>query len=314
VLIRQLPVVAIVVCFYSYPMLVKAALSFFACVRIDDASKGPYAQYAVLSHPAGYWAYDMSQECFEGWHKTWALALGLPAVLLLCVGVPVGLCAFMHVKKTATAEPAFRESFGFLFRNYTSNRMYWEAVWAAQTVLLTTVAVFHCTIKAYYSVVLLLIMFAGSAVLQAVARPCVAPKLNHLQLAASTCLFLTAYCTLALFTVEGYEVASQAVPVLISAVLLALNSGFVLCCCAVIVWAATSTACKRGSLCRLFGRCFRCTGCTQGCIGCTQGFTGHACVGCTTGCLPQAVIGRQSSGSSLPPPSPVKSALGAGMA
>ena len=257
VVIRQLPVVAVVVLFYSYPMLVKASLSFFACVRIDDSSKGPYAQYAVLSHPAGYWLYDMSQECFVGWHKTWALAFGLPAVLVLCVGVPVGLAAFMHTKRTAAAAPAFRESFGFLFRNYTSNRMYWEAVWAAQTVLLTTVAVFHYTIKAYYSVVLLAIMFLGSAVLQAVARPCVAPKLNRLQLAASACLFLTAYCTLTLFT-GGYEVASQAVPVLISVLLIILNTVFVLCCLVVIVWAATSTV--RGSVCRLLARCCKCTG------------------------------------------------------
>lgn len=160
--------------------MVKAALSFFACVRTDDAAKGPYAQYAVRNHTGGYWMLDMSQECYSGWHKAWAFGLGLPAVLVLCVGVPVGMLWFLWSQRARTADPDFRECFGFLYRNYRDSRVWWEAIWAFQTVLLTVVAVFHYSIKAFYSMIILGIMLQGSAVLQAIAKPYAQPQLHRL--------------------------------------------------------------------------------------------------------------------------------------
>lgn len=234
----QIPVVVIVVVYYSYPTLLRAALGFFSCVRIDNASVGPYAEYAVLNHSAGYWMYNMSQECFTGWHKVWALALGLPAVLLLCVGVPVGLLCLLLCNRSKTGEPAFQQCFGFLYRNYRDGRVWWEAVWATQTVVLTAIAVFQYTIKAFYSVVLLGVVFLGIAVLQGIGRPWADAKLHRLQLAGSTCLFLTSYFTLTLFTVYGYEPEPGSIPVHHAAVgvlLVMLNGMFVLFCLASIV-------------------------------------------------------------------------------
>jgi hypothetical protein len=253
--LRQVPVIVIVVLYYSYPTLLRAALGFFSCVRIDDASAGPYAESAVLNHTAGYWMYNTSQECFTGWHKVWALALGLPAVLLLCVGVPVGLLCLLLCNRTRTADPAFQESFGFLYRNYRDDRVWWEAVWATQTILLTAIAVFQYTIKAFYSVVLL------SVVMQAVGRPWAETRLHRLQLTGSVCLFLTSYFTLTLFTVYGYEPVPGSVPVhhaVVGVLLVVLNSAFVLLCLALIVAAfagrsATLAAAVHRYVSRYFG-------------------------------------------------------------
>jgi hypothetical protein len=244
-LLRQLPLIVIVVLYFTYPMLLKAALGFFSCVRIDAASQGPYAQYAVANHSTGYWVHNTTQECFTGWHTVWALNLGLPAVLLLCLGVPVGLLALLLVNKAKAADAKFRERFGFLYRNYTSSKIWWEAAWASQTVLLTAVAVFQYYIKAYYTIVVLMIMFLGIAVLQSVAKPWAEPRLHRLQLAGSTCLFLTAYCTLTLFTVYGYEASSDALPVhhtIVAVVLIVLNGSYVLFSLALIVFAALETS------------------------------------------------------------------------
>lgn len=252
VLLRQVPVACIVVAFYAYPTLVKAALSFFACVRIDDASQGPYAMYAVRNHTQGYWVYDVEQECFTGWHRAWAFGMGVPAVLVLCAGVPAVVWVFLHANRGRSGEPSFREHFGFLYRNYTDDKVWWEAVWAVQTVLLTTVSVFHHAIKAYYSIVLLNIMFLGIAVLQASARPCVHTRLQRLQLAASACLYLTAFATLSLFTVYGYEVDTRAVPTLIGVVLLVVNCTFVLWCLYSIMACTVLGHRILTALCRLF--------------------------------------------------------------
>jgi hypothetical protein len=112
----RLRVTLLVTAFYAYPTLVKAALSFFACIRIDDASKGPYPEYSIRNHTAGYWVSAIQQECFAGWHRPWALGFGLPAVLVLCVGVPVSLFLFLRRSQAKTADAAFREHYGFLFR------------------------------------------------------------------------------------------------------------------------------------------------------------------------------------------------------
>jgi hypothetical protein len=153
----RLRVAALVVLFYAYPTMVKAALSFFACLQIDDPSKLPLpeSEYAVRNHTSGYWVGAIQQECFAGWHKSWALGLALPATLILCIGMPVGLLLFLWRNKANAAEAAFREHYGFLYRNYTDSKMWWEAVWAVQTVLLTAISVFHFSMKAYYSLLLI---------------------------------------------------------------------------------------------------------------------------------------------------------------
>jgi hypothetical protein len=39
----------------------------------------------------GYWAEDLDVKCYQGWHLTLVLALGVPGVLLVCIGVPATL-------------------------------------------------------------------------------------------------------------------------------------------------------------------------------------------------------------------------------
>ena len=117
----RLRVTLLVTAFFAYPTLVRAALGFFACLRIDDASRQPYPEYSIQDHTRGYWVSAMQQECLAGWHRPWALGFGLPSVLVLCVGVRVGLFVFLMCNKTKTSDAAFCEHYGFLFRNYTNS-------------------------------------------------------------------------------------------------------------------------------------------------------------------------------------------------
>lgn len=245
--LHMLPTILIVVVFYAYPTLITAGMSFFACLRIDDASKGLYPQYAALTHAQGYWVLDMSQECYVGWHKAWAFGLGLPVTLLLCGGVPIGLLWLLLGNKSRLTDKSFRGAFGFLYRNYTKGKVWWEVVWALQTVLLTCVSVFHYTIKSYYAIVLLSVLFVASAVLQAVAKPYAERQLHRLHLASSGCLFLTAQCMLMLFDVPGYAVSSEAAPAVAIFVVI-INTAFVLWCCVAILVRIKNPAggaCKR---------------------------------------------------------------------
>lgn len=262
---RHWPIVAMVVVYFAYPTLVTASLSFFACLVIDTPS-GPYAEYALRNHSAGYWVYDgLNQECFSGWHKAWALGLGLPLTLVFCLLLPVGVLLFLWlVGSSRAADPSFRELYGFWWRNMKQNRVWWEPVWMVRTVLLSAVAVFHFVLRAFYSMLLLGVMFAGSAVLQAWAKPYAEPRLHAMHLAASSCLFVTAYCSLALFSVTGQASSHAAASIAVSVVIIGLNLGFVLwsiyrIVAAAGVFAATTVAAKAvktkvGTLCRCQAR------------------------------------------------------------
>jgi hypothetical protein len=234
----RLRVTLLVTAFYAYPTLVRAALSFFACLPIDNASN-PTA--SVRSHKAGYWVGAIQQECFVGWHRPWALGFGLPAVLVLCVGVPVGLFVFLWCSKAKTSDAAFREHYGFLFRNYTESKPWWEAVWAAQTVLLTAISVFHFTIQAYYALLLMQLILLLSAVIQAVARPYAQPLLHRLHLTSSCCLFLVVWLSLALFSgsVVVDSITLGHAHAAVGVIMVAIACGFVMWCVVVIVRVAS---------------------------------------------------------------------------
>jgi hypothetical protein len=71
--VRKLPVTLLVLTFYAYPTLLRAALSFFACLVIDRGEREvplPAGATAPLAHKHGYWVSDINQQCFAGYH--WA--------------------------------------------------------------------------------------------------------------------------------------------------------------------------------------------------------------------------------------------------
>jgi hypothetical protein len=228
----RLRVTLLVSTFYEYPTLVKAALSFFACVPIDAADEQPYPEYAIRNHTAGYWVSDIQQECFAGWHKPWALGFGVPAALLLCIGVPLGLFFFLrHSKaKAKTSDAAFWEHYGFLFRNYTESKPWWEAVWAAQTVLLAAVSVFHFTFQAYYALLVMQLILLSSAAAQVIAQPYAQLRLHRLHLASTCCLSLIVWLCLGLFSasVEADSTTLNRVHVAFGALMVLLVGGFFL--------------------------------------------------------------------------------------
>jgi hypothetical protein len=240
---RKLRVAVLVMAFYAYPTLVKASLSFFACLRIDDGSKQPYPEYSVLNHRSGYWVQDIQQQCFAGWHRPWALGFGIPAVALLCMFVPVGLWLFLSVKRNSIADAGFREHYGFLYRNYTDRWVWWEAVWAAQTVLLTAVSVFHFMLQAYYALFAMCLVLLLSAGLQLIARPYAQTDLHRLHLTSTWCLFFNAWLAIALFddAVDAREETLRPLHTTIGVVLVVMNSCFIIWCMFKIVRAVFPT-------------------------------------------------------------------------
>jgi hypothetical protein len=227
---RKLPVTLMVVAFYAYPSLVQASLSFFACWRIDRAPPEvqlPPGATAPLNHTAGYWVSDMTQQCFAGYHKGWALGLGLPSALLWCITVPVAMGVGLFMCRSKSNTDSFREHFGFLYRCYRPERVWWEAVWAARTVVLTVITVFSAHMDRYYSVLSLLVVFWTSAVLQNVLQPYAFRSLHHLHIVSTSCLAATTVAALAMFGYDLEESAAQKLRIMIAVVVLLVHVVFV---------------------------------------------------------------------------------------
>jgi hypothetical protein len=236
--LRKLPLAALMVAYYAYPTLLRASLSFFACLRIDAPTGQPGV--ALLAHPHGYSILDIRQECFAGWHKGWALGLGVPAAILTCIGVPVGLLWLLKSHASMVDNQAFREHFGFLYRNYAPGKTWWEAVWAAQTVLLSWVAAFHFRLEAYFSMLLLASIFALSAALQGIFKPYMVHKLHSAHYASTACLFVTCLGALTMFPVDNPPESVATVHAAITTMVI-IDSAFVLFCIHATVMASSGS-------------------------------------------------------------------------
>jgi hypothetical protein len=86
---------SVVMCivFMFLPSWVNTSLSLFTCITLDTPVEAPYQAEAVGS----WWVEDMSQLCYSrsGYHRGWALGLGIPLTVLLCVALPAGVFLFM---------------------------------------------------------------------------------------------------------------------------------------------------------------------------------------------------------------------------
>jgi predicted outer membrane repeat protein len=219
----------LVVLFFFYPFLVRTALGMFACLHIDrvgPASADPYPQYALANATGGYWVSDMQQACWEGWHRVWALALGVPAALMFCVGVPLlmgGIVLLGSKQSGADSEGSTLSACTrFLSHNLTRKWCYWEVACTAQIAGVTTIAVFTYSLGMYYSLVLLVLSFASIFVLQHMAKPYRVKLLNTTASASAACLYVTASIALTFFQgekelPEGYSETMGVVAVLVNA-------------------------------------------------------------------------------------------------
>jgi hypothetical protein len=224
-----------VLLYYAFPTLLRAALSFFACLKIDEpltALTGvPVGATATLTHRRGYWVSAIEQENFSGYHLGWALGLGLPSVVLWCIVVPVAMGVGLYMCRSRADSDSFREHFGFLYRTYRHECMWWEAVWAARTVLLTLISVLSFPMQRYYSVLSLLLVFWASAALQIIFKPYAVSMLHRMHVVSTSCLAATTLGALAMFAYDIQESTAYALRIAITVLVFVLNLVFVGWCC-----------------------------------------------------------------------------------
>lgn len=200
---QQLGSLMMSVVFLFLPMWVSTAFSLFTCVQLDQPVAWPYQAEAVGS----FWAEDMGQQCYSGYHKAWALGLGMPLNALLCLVLPAGVFIFMwHSRKQGRlAQPAFDWHYGFLYRLWREEVCWWEAVVLLQTIGLVMVATFGFALGPYFQALVTAAVLVAVVVLLLWVRPFVCPATNTVAVQSASVLFLTVYAALTFLPYNNLE-------------------------------------------------------------------------------------------------------------
>lgn len=135
------------------------------------------------------------------WHLKWPMGLGPLAVLPLCFVLPLVMWwgfRYRVPNPESSGEPKFREHFGSLYLGYRSKCAWWEVVWTALTIFFTALTTFSIPMGAYYTVLVGLLLFLASTVIQITFKPypAEATKLHLLHLSISMCMAGIMCCAL----------------------------------------------------------------------------------------------------------------------
>ncbi|KXZ50639.1 hypothetical protein GPECTOR_15g323 [Gonium pectorale] len=138
---EQLGVVLMAAVFILYPSWAHAALSTFACYRIDDGSGDfPSAQRATWLY--GYWVRDMQAKCYDGRHLSFYVPIGVASVCIFCLAPPLASFLFVwRMGQRLLKEDHVRKVYGFLYKRYKERFIWWETVLQLETLVLVAVEV-----------------------------------------------------------------------------------------------------------------------------------------------------------------------------
>jgi hypothetical protein len=222
----RLTVVLLVSAFFTFRVVLRAAFSFFGCLRVAD----PTLPFSL------WWVQAMAQPCYQGAHRVWAFAVGVPFVIVCC-SAPVVLSLWLWRNSARMGEPDFRGRYGHLYRLYRAHAYWYEPVILIQTIVLVALAVFASQIGNHSAVVLTGLHIAVALQLLQLVRPYAAPLLHRLHVASLCCLLLNVFVALLMFDQPAgtnTEVASGVGQAAAGAFALITSACYIIASCACI--------------------------------------------------------------------------------
>lgn len=208
------------------PQLLRAVFGLFACVPLDNPVSPPYEAQAVGS----FWVSDMSQQCWQGYHKALALGAGIPFILLLCVVWPGSVLVFMLRRRDGSLYSRELRHYSFLFDMYKPSAAWWEVVIIMELSVLVAIAVFAVKLGTYLGCVTLLAAFILVAWLLVWIRPYKSAATGTVASRGALCVLLTSFSTLLFMpvgTLVGRTHAYEQYAVAVGVVVICINIAFV---------------------------------------------------------------------------------------
>ncbi|PNH06575.1 hypothetical protein TSOC_007015 [Tetrabaena socialis] len=235
---EQLAIVLMAAVFILYPAWASAALSTFACYRIDRGG-GAFAEMQQATWQYGYWVRNMNQECYAGSHLDVYLPIGLAAVVVFCLAPP--LASFLVVRRIRgnLDNPRTQRVYGFLYKRYRPRFMWWETVLQVETLALVTVEVLGRGLPVAFQSLLLLAAFMAVSLVNTGCAALRSRLLARMEFMSLGTLSLTITLSLYFTVNEPLEGGSQEVLAVLIAALNVAVLAFFLCVVARPYWPAT---------------------------------------------------------------------------
>jgi hypothetical protein len=213
---------AFVAAFFFLPSIARSLFSLFACVPIDEPASPP----VVAEAEGSFWALDLNMQCWAGYHRVFTLGVGVPLLLLICLGLPACILYKMLSYRHDLANPHVIQHYGFLFRAYKSRFCWWECVIVLQTEGLVAVSVFGHSIGPMYQALFANAMLALMTIVLMMARPHAHAAAYRVMLHGMCCLVLTSYILLSFIPSSTYK-AGPVYSIIAGCVLVLLNASYV---------------------------------------------------------------------------------------
>jgi hypothetical protein len=203
------------------------AFGCFVCIPIDAPFAAPYAAGAVGS----FWLHDPDQLCYQGYHRAWALGLGLPLLLLVCGLLPAGILWVVLRNKQRKTPHASICCLKFLVWPYKPRYCWWDVKVLLQTAALTVVGVYGIFLGPLHHNIALSSAFALMALIWQAAQPCIVPAATTVMLQGICCLFFSSMSNALYLKHSGFN-ANTGTAIAVSYAVLFINAAFV----ASVVW------------------------------------------------------------------------------
>jgi hypothetical protein len=180
---------------------------------------------------------DLELCCTESSVKAFRLGLGIPAILLYALGIPVGALALLWLNRKQLGSRRVRATLGFLYVGYRPGAFFWETVVMARKALIGSIAVllapFGASIQAYASIFLVV----GLILLQMSMNPFRHASLNWLEMGSLLSAFVTFECGLFLTDPSS----SDAIRLIATMGVLVMNLVTLLGIVGVVLWSQPCT-------------------------------------------------------------------------
>jgi hypothetical protein len=95
---------------------------------------------------------DLEIECWQGDHAMYVLGVGLPALLIWGLGIPIAALILLSQVRNKLHTVESKSKFGFVYNGYKPETYYWEITIIGRKILLICFAVFFRDIGIFIQV------------------------------------------------------------------------------------------------------------------------------------------------------------------
>lgn len=133
--VRRVVLSLMVILYVSYIGLTQKMIRTFYCITLTDGSSLKNA------FQERYWSEDTSVKCYRGCHAYLVVLLVLPLLIMVSIAFPLGSAMFLmrQRRRNTLYNEENKEMFGFMFRGYREECVYWDSVIMFRKALLALV-------------------------------------------------------------------------------------------------------------------------------------------------------------------------------